>query len=624
MGAGRGGGGNWPTAGSDPQRTSWVRTDAKISKDTLQKPGFQLLWKSKLDNQAKQLHSLTQPLLLQNIISYKGFKALAFVGGSADNVYSIDYDLNKMFWKTHLSSRRDDGRHAGLPGGADDDHPWRGASAAAAGRPRRARRGPRTGRTRTGRTGTGRHQHRGRKSCGAGGAWRQRQAAAPGGARGGSPGTLPPGAGAPAPTPPAAAPAGQAPPPPAAGRGGGGGGGGFGGGNNNVYAISSGGMVHVLNVQTGEDLNPPIKFLPSGAKAVGSMLAGQTLYAATTDNCGGAANGVYALDLASDAKTVSSWDAKGAAIAGTLAPAFGADGTIFVATGAGSGDYANAVVGLDGTGLTAKDWFSAGASPFVSSPVVFQFEGKDVVAAANKDGRLYLLDSTSLGGADHKTPLARSPQYAASSDFTPGALTTWQDADGTRWIAVPAERGARRRREVRDDQRRGHERRDRHLQGDRHRHADPRTGLGVARPAVAGHAAGDERRDVRRRGRRRRRHAADPGAAGRALETGGALRARRGDRQGTVDQRHVDHVPGVRRRPVGRRQPGLRGHARRHGLRLRHADGEMSSAASSPASSCQLQGQCSARAWKLEAGQRAKRSRKPEAGSWKLYRKVRT
>ena len=197
-------------------------------------------------------------------------------------------------------------------------------------------------------------------------------------------------------------------------------------------------MVHVLNVQTGEDLNPPIKFLPPGAKAVGSLLVGQTLYAATTDNCGGAANGVYALNLSSDAKTVSSWDAKGAAIAGTLAPAFGADGTIFVATGAGSSDYANAVVGLDGTGLTAKDWFSAGASPFVSAPVVFQFAGKDIVAAANKDGRLYLLDSTSLGGADHKTPLARSPQYAAASDFTPGALTTWQDADGTRWIAVPA------------------------------------------------------------------------------------------------------------------------------------------------------------------------------------------
>ncbi len=52
---GRGGGGNWPSAGSDPQRTSWVRADAKISKDSLQKPGFQLLWKAKMDNQPRQL-----------------------------------------------------------------------------------------------------------------------------------------------------------------------------------------------------------------------------------------------------------------------------------------------------------------------------------------------------------------------------------------------------------------------------------------------------------------------------------------------------------------------------------------------------------------------------------------
>ena len=101
------------SAGSDPQRTSWVRADAKISKDSLQKPGFQLLWKAKLDNQPRQLVSLTQPLLLQNIISYKGFKALAFVGGSSDNVYSIDYDLNRCSGR--LTSRPASRRKAPLP-----------------------------------------------------------------------------------------------------------------------------------------------------------------------------------------------------------------------------------------------------------------------------------------------------------------------------------------------------------------------------------------------------------------------------------------------------------------------------------------------------------------------------
>src|SRR4051794_5476266 len=98
------GGPNWTTTGGDAQRTSWVKTDPRISKESAQKPGFQLIWKSKLDNQPRQLESLTQPMLLSNIISYKGFKALAFVGGSSDNVYSIDYDLNKIFWKRHLNT----------------------------------------------------------------------------------------------------------------------------------------------------------------------------------------------------------------------------------------------------------------------------------------------------------------------------------------------------------------------------------------------------------------------------------------------------------------------------------------------------------------------------------------
>src|SRR2546425_1717365 len=98
------GGLNWTTTSGDAQRTSWVKTDPRISKESLQKPGFQLLWKTKLDNQPRHLESLTQPMLLSNIISYKGFKALAFIGGSSDNVYSIDYDLNKIFWKRHLNT----------------------------------------------------------------------------------------------------------------------------------------------------------------------------------------------------------------------------------------------------------------------------------------------------------------------------------------------------------------------------------------------------------------------------------------------------------------------------------------------------------------------------------------
>ncbi len=81
-----------------------MRNEIKLSAASMAQPGFQLLWSAKLDNQPSQLNALTQPLLLQNIISHMGFKALAFVGGSSDVVYAIDYDLNRVYWKQRLSS----------------------------------------------------------------------------------------------------------------------------------------------------------------------------------------------------------------------------------------------------------------------------------------------------------------------------------------------------------------------------------------------------------------------------------------------------------------------------------------------------------------------------------------
>src|SRR5262245_51363695 len=70
------GGAAWTTTGGDAQRSAWVKTDPRISKETTSAPGFQLLWKVKLEHQPRQPQPLTQPMLLPNIISYKGFKAI--------------------------------------------------------------------------------------------------------------------------------------------------------------------------------------------------------------------------------------------------------------------------------------------------------------------------------------------------------------------------------------------------------------------------------------------------------------------------------------------------------------------------------------------------------------------
>jgi outer membrane protein assembly factor BamB len=369
------GGPNWTTTNSDAQRTASVRTDPRISKSSMQKPGFQLLWKSKLENQPRQLQSLTQPMLLSNIISYKGFKALAFVGGSSDNVYSIDYDLNRLFWKRHLDAPPPQNASPACPGALTTI--TRATPMAQVSTPTPAPPAVPSG------TSPG----RGAPTA----------AAAPGGARAA---------------------------------------------DLNVYAVSSSGMAYVLNPQTGDDLKPPVKFLPANAKAIGSILLDTTLYAATADNCGGAANGVWAIDLGSPAGTVSTWETKGGSVAGTAGPTFATNGTIFVATGDGeysSSTYSDAVAALDPRTLTLQDWFTPGRTAFTASPVAFQFNGRDLIVAANSDGRLYVLDAASPGGADHRTPLSKTPPFSGpAAGFAAGALTSWADADGTRWVLAPA------------------------------------------------------------------------------------------------------------------------------------------------------------------------------------------
>ena len=399
------GGGAWSTAGGDAQRTGWVRTDPRISKESAAKPGLQLLWKRQLQ---KGTASLTQPVLLPNIISYKGFKALAYLGGPADAVYSIDYDLNRVFWETRLSSAA------------------KGTLPACAGGTIAVTRSATLGAPAGGRGG------RGQGGPPAPGAAAPPTPGAPGTPppAGGAPAGIPPGAGAPAPAAQGEGGRGRG-----AGGGGGGGGGGRGGGNN-VYAVSSTGMVHSLNPQTGEDLNPPAKFTGGSARLSGAVFIDNVVYAAVVEPCGGVASGVYAIDLTDNANTVSSFDAKGARVAGALGPAFANDGTLYVATGGSTGDatYANAIVALESRTLKPKDWFTASA-PFTSSPVVFTQGTRTLVAATNADGSLYVLDAASLGGADHKAPLAKSGQFSQAKDFAAGAISTWEDG-GTRWIAA--------------------------------------------------------------------------------------------------------------------------------------------------------------------------------------------
>lgn len=93
----------WTTSGVDAQRTSWVRGDERLTTASVSDGTFTFLWKAQFDNRTRGLHSLTTPVLLDRLIGYRGFKALAFLGGSADRVFAIDTDLNKPYWNVQLN-----------------------------------------------------------------------------------------------------------------------------------------------------------------------------------------------------------------------------------------------------------------------------------------------------------------------------------------------------------------------------------------------------------------------------------------------------------------------------------------------------------------------------------------
>ena len=340
---------DWPFYGGDAQRTGWEKGDSLITKGNAK--DFQLVLKRKLDAKPPGPFSLTPPAIIGRLISYRGFKELAFVAGASDNLWSIDVDTDKMFWQKHLESSAEKakgGKSAAVCSGATAQPALIPPLNFAAGRARGAAR--------------------------------------------------------PAATPP--------------GRGGMLGAGGLGVGRA-VFALSSDGKLHVLNIATGDDLAPAIHFIPANAKASSLTVSDGAIYTTTVSGCGGAPDAVWAIDLNGPEPTVASFPLGGGA-PGLGGVAVGADGTVYVQTG-------SKLLALTPKDLKLKHSFNSTSN---ATPVVFPYKGHDLIVSAGSGGRLYLLDSESL------TPLYQT-EALSTKDHVWGGLSSWQDEGGTRWVYAP-------------------------------------------------------------------------------------------------------------------------------------------------------------------------------------------
>lgn len=372
---------DWPTTSGSPQREGWARSEKVITKDNVS--GLQVIYRYKSDNKSRGLYSLTSPLIDGMLITYRGFKEMLVFGGSSDIVYSVDADLNRLIWERHFEyqgeRKKSQRATATCPGGLTAAVAMSGSSSAGVSFGRR----------------------------------------------------------------PAAVPGGHAPI----------GGSGF-GSLGAFFAVSSDGYLHTLNASTGEDLIPAVKFLPANSRVSALNVYGNTVYAATTGDCGGSGNAVYGLDLSSTDKKVFSLPVTGDSGAGASGTAVGSDGTVYVQVPAEQGQTDasthRTVLALDPATLGVKDFFAAQDAPSTKghadvagpAPMVFSWKGKDVVVAAGSDGRIYLLDSTSLGGPDHHKPMfetepiASADEHYAGSGFRTG-FASWSDAaSDRRWLYV--------------------------------------------------------------------------------------------------------------------------------------------------------------------------------------------
>lgn len=354
-------GADWLTDGNNPQRTNW-QTDEKII-TTANVKNMKLLWKLKLDNEPRQMHSLFPPLIVEHVSTSAGTKQIALETGVSDNLYAIDVEQGTLLWKKHFTtsfSPPPNERGGGIlcPGGI---------------------------------TAT-----------------------------------------------PVVAPTGTP-------------------GKYTVYTVSWDGSLHQLNLADGEDVKPPAKYMPPNGKPYGLNLWNNVIYTHTAQGCGGNPNMVYTFDLGT--AKVGSWGPAGGGMWGRQGPAISSKGVMYTGTGDGNfnpeiGAFGNGIVGIkqnpetkaaelvDYYGPSNAAWLWKRDLDMQVTPAIFNFRGRELMVDAGKECRIYLLDTESIGGDDHRTPLYRTPlicnedvNFASAGIW--GSLATWEDFKGTRWVLTP-------------------------------------------------------------------------------------------------------------------------------------------------------------------------------------------
>jgi outer membrane protein assembly factor BamB len=202
-----------------------------------------------------------------------------------------------------------------------------------------------------------------------------------------------------------------------------------------IYVLTADGMLHEQVMTTGADFAPPVNF------------ADKTVFTATGRGCGGVSNGLWAVDLAEANYPVASYSTQPVKPLALTGPVVTTEGTSIFVTSAGTSDaevHASSVVSV-AKDMKVQDWFTPEEGMAVNkyvSPVIFTYKEKQLVAAPGKDGSIALLDATSLGGADHHTPLFETSAITKTGEKHGwDGFASWTEKDGATWVLASVSAG---------------------------------------------------------------------------------------------------------------------------------------------------------------------------------------
>jgi outer membrane protein assembly factor BamB len=224
-----------------------------------------------------------------------------------------------------------------------------------------------------------------------------------------------------------------------------------------VYALAGDGKLHTLNVADGESVATPFQFGYPNGKSYALNLWNDVVFTTTAQGCAGNPNQIWAVNLKDPAKKVMTVNPKSGGLWGRTGAAIDSSGTAWAPTGDGRYDpenqvYGNGLIGarVEGGELKLKDWFEPKNWLWLFkrdldmqvTPAIFPFKGRELMITGSKECRVYLLDTKSAGGADHQTPLYRTPLLCNEEvDFQSagiwGSMASWEDSKGTRWGLTP-------------------------------------------------------------------------------------------------------------------------------------------------------------------------------------------